>query len=135
MSDESVCKSSGAADEAIEAMERTVNEVLGARSVLLGWRAAEGKVVKSLRGEGMLAAARMLIEASAAAARAAAARAAIAVANEAHYAAEGLSGTGEDLRLIAESLEAHCTKVETEAWAIFREMSDEAEDRDGWGAL
>ena len=64
MSDESVCKSRGAADEAIEAMERTVNEVLGARSVLLGWRAAEGKVVKSLRGEGMLAAARMLIEAS-----------------------------------------------------------------------
>ena len=98
--------------------------------MLLGWRAAEGKVVKSLRGEGMLAAARMLIEASAAAARAA-----IAVANEAHYAAEGLSGTGEDLRLIAESLEAHCAKVETEAWGVFREMSDDAEDRDGWGAL
>lgn len=108
-------------------METAINEILGARSLLLGWRKAS--TFKSVRGEGMLASARMLIGASAAAARAA-----IAVANEAHYVAEGLSGTGEDLRLTAESLEAHCTKVEAAAWAIFREMSDEAEDRDGWGA-
>lgn len=108
-------------------MAAAINEILGADSLLMGWRKASTS--KSVRGEGMLAAARMLIGASAAAARAA-----IAVANEACDVAEGLSGTGEDLRLIAENLEAHCTKVEAEAWGIFREMSDEAEERGEWGA-
>lgn len=108
-------------DVTIEAeMETALNEVRGARSLMTEWRGS--RAVKSVRAMGMLAAARMLIHASAAAARAARA-----AAEEAHDTAEGLSEHGDELLTLAGDLSDQCAGIDADAWGAFTALADEME--------